>query len=61
MKKSRILIAFISCWLISSVALYLLNILWPTTDGMPVKNLMINTFFMSVVIIAIFLAIWSKK
>ena len=61
MKKYKILIAFIFCWLSSGITLYLLNILWPLNDGIAVKNLIVHSFFISVVIIIILLAIRRKE
>lgn len=61
MNKYRYLVAFIACWISSAATLYLLNILWPLDDVIPVKSLVIKTFFMSIVILIILLAILKKK
>jgi len=61
MDKYKFLKAFILCWFASSISLYFLDLLWPTSTEMSMLNSLTKTFGLSIVITVVLYATLNNK
>ncbi len=60
MKKYRFLLAFVICWVTSSITLFCLDYIWQTGGEISIMSLLAKTFGMSIVIVIILFAAQTK-